>query len=299
MAIPNYYEKDNEDEPCCSNTDIHNDDGMRVCHNCGMVLGRSYVATEKRAYTADEVKNRKRTEPRWRNFGPRTIIGTNTPDAKGVSLQGKKQAMFNRLSKIQGSLVNSLERNFWEARPKINQLAQKLNIPDYILETAWKIYSEVAKQKLTMGRSIDAFVTASLYAAIRIHNFPRLLEEVVDIALLPLRSVHRSLGLVVRNVLPLLKLRYKPISPGPLVFRFGNDLNLSVQVQQKAANMLKTALKHGLKKMGKDPKGLAAAALYIAAKSTTERRTQTEISEIARVTEVTLRTRAKQIKLNI
>ena len=299
MAIPNYYEKDYEEEPCCSNPDLHNDDGMKVCHNCGMVLGRSFVATEKRAYTADEVKNRKRTEPRWRNFGPRTIIGTNTPDSKGVALQGKKQAMFNRLSKIQGSLVNSLERNFWEARPKINQLAQKLNIPDHILETAWKIYSEVAKQKLTMGRSIDAFVTASLYAAIRIHNFPRLLEEVVDVALLPLRSVHRSLGLVVRNVLPILKLRYRPISPGPLVFRFGNDLNISVTVQQKAADLLKTALKHGLKKMGKDPKGLAAAALYIAAKPTAERKTQTEISEIARVTEVTLRTRAKQIKMNI
>ncbi|MHA1561939.1 MAG: transcription initiation factor IIB, partial [Promethearchaeota archaeon] len=96
----------------------------------------------------------------------------------------------------------------------------------------------------------------------------------------------------------MLKLRYKPISPGPLVYRFGNDLDLSVQVQQKAADILKTALRHGLKKMGKDPKGLAAAALYIAAKPTTERKTQTEISEIARVTEVTLRTRAKQIKLN-
>ena len=51
--------------------------------------------------------------------------------------------------------------------------------------------------------------------------------------------------------------------------------------------------------MGKDPKGLAAAALHIAAKPTAERKTQTEISEIARVTEVTLRTRAKQIKMNI
>ena len=83
------------------------------------------------------------------------------------------------------------------------------------------------------------------------------------------------------------------------MFRFGNDLNISVTVQQKAADLLKTALKHGLKKMGKDPKGLAAAALYIAAKPTAERKTQTEISEIARVTEVTLRTRAKQIKMNI
>jgi len=91
-------------------------------------------------------------------------------------------------------------------------------------------------------------------------------------------------------------MRYKPISPEPLVYRFGNDLNLSINVQKKAADMLRDSLKRGLKKMGKDPKGLAAAALYIAAKASTERLTQTEIADAARITEVTLRTRAKQIK---
>ncbi len=44
------------------------------------------------------------------------------------------------------------------------------------------------------------------------------------------------------------------------------------------------------KKMGKDPKGLAATALYIAAKPTSERQTQAEIADAARITEVTLRT---------
>jgi transcription initiation factor TFIIB len=285
------------DEPCCASPAITvNDEGMRVCTNCGIVLGIAYVSTEKRAYTADEVKNRRRTEPRWRSYGPRTIIGLNSPDAKGQHLEGKRQALFNRLSKIQGSLVNSLERNYWEAKPKMNQLGTKLNIPDHIMETAWKIYAEVAKQKLTMGRSIDGFVTASIYAGIRIHDFPRLLEEIVDVAMMPLRSVHRSLGLVVRKVLPVLNMRYRPISPEPLVYRFGNDLNLSISVQKKASEMLRDSMKRGLKKMGKDPKGLAAAALYIAAKITSERLTQTEIADAAHITEVTLRTRAKQIK---
>ncbi|MHA1672550.1 MAG: transcription initiation factor IIB [Promethearchaeota archaeon] len=300
MAIPGYYEKEYFDDDCCSDPEIIiNTEGMRVCASCGLVLGRAYVSHEKRAYTADEVKNRRRTEPRWRNYGPRTIIGINSPDSKGQSLHGRRQAMFNRLSKIQGSLVNSLERNFWEARPKLNQLSKKLNIPEHIIEMAWKIYAEVAKQKLTMGRSIDSFVTASVYAAIRIHNFPRLLEEIVEVALLPLRSVHRSLGLIVRLVFPVLKMKYRPVSPEPLIFRFGNDLNLSVTVQRHASKMLRVALSHGLKRMGKDPKGLAAAALYIAAKPTSERKTQTEIADIAHVTEVTLRTRAKQIKANM
>ena len=289
-----------ENEKCCDNPHIISSaDGTKVCDNCGMVFGQDYIQQERRAYTADEVRNRWITEPRWRNYGPRTVIGIYNSDAKGHTLESKRQQLFNRLSKIQGSLINSIERNYWESRPKLASLGQKLHIPDHIMETAWKIYSEVAKMKLTMGRSIDAFVTASLYAAIRIHDFPRLLEEIVDVAMIPLRSVHRSLGLVVRSVLPVLKMRYKPIAPKPLVYRFGSELNLSMQTQQSGSELLRVAVKHGMKKMGKDPKGLAAAALYLSSKHHGERKTQTEIANTARITEVTLRTRAKQIKMYI
>ncbi len=58
-------------------------------------------------------------------------------------------------------------------------------------------------------------------------------------------------------------MRYKPIAPEPLVYRFGSELNLSMQTQQYGSELLRVAVKHGMKKMGKDPKGLAAAALYL------------------------------------
>jgi len=285
------------DEKCCEAPDIFiTVDGKIVCRHCGMCFGSQLVGSERRAYTAEEVRSRRRTEPVWRCFGPRTVISTIKTDSKGRQLPARKQALFARLSKIQGSLISSIERNYWEAKPKLQAVANKLGIPDYIIETSWKIYSEVARQKLTMGRSIQAFTCASLYAAIRIHNFPRLLEELTDSSANSIRSVHRSLGLIIRSVLPKLGLKYRPISPRPLVFRFGNELNLSIGVQQAAADLLKKATNKGLAKMGKDPKGLAAAALYMCAKRSKERRTQTEIAEISRVTEVTLRTRAKQIK---
>jgi transcription initiation factor TFIIB len=174
-----------------------------------------------------------------------------------------------------------------------------LNIPSFIEESAWSIYSQVARQKLTMGRSIEAFVTASLYAAIRIHNFPRLLEEIAEVALLPLRSVHRSLGLIVRIILPEMGMKYRPISPNPLIYRFGAELGLSITTQKHAFQMLKVASKQGLKRIGKDPKGIAAAVLYLAAKQKGERKTQTQIATVARITEVTLRTRAKQIRTKL
>jgi len=53
--------------------------------------------------------------------------------------------------------------------------------------------------------------------------------------------------------------------------------------------------------IGKDPKGMAAAAIYVASILTGSRRTQLEIARTARVTEVTVRNRYKEMveRLNI
>jgi transcription initiation factor TFIIB len=47
---------------------------------------------------------------------------------------------------------------------------------------------------------------------------------------------------------------------------------------------------------GKDPMGLAAAALYIACLQNNEKKTQKDIAEAAGVTEVTVRNRYKTLK---
>jgi len=204
--------------------------------------------------------------------------------------------MFSRLSKIQRSLINSLERNFWEAKPKLKLYASKLNIPEYISETAWRIYIEVAKNKLTMGRSIDGFIAASLYAAIRIHEFPKLLDDVSDASMVPSRTLFRSLGMIVRLILPVLGLDYHPISAEQLVFLFGNRLGLPEEIKIKAIKILQKTTKKGLSFIGKDPKGLAAAVLYLVARKTEFKKTQIEVAQAAKVTEVTLRSRVKDIK---
>ncbi len=296
--LKNRNSKDENFSPfeCCDNQNIESRDGNKVCLNCGMILERTFIGNERRAYTVEEIQNRRRTEPRWREFGPRTMLPTTRTDSKGKSIGPKERALFSRLSKIQNSLISSIERNLWEAKPKLKMLTSKLNIPYYIAETAWKIYMVVAKKKLTMGRSIDGFISGSLYAAIRVHEFPRLLDEICEALLTPRRTVHRSLAMIIRNVLPQLNLRYQPINAETLVFRFGNDLNLPMGVQQCAIKMLIKASKNGLQRTGKDPKGLAAACIYIAAKNAAIRRTQSRIAETAKITEVTLRSRAKQIK---
>ena len=288
-------EKLSEDK-CCQSPCIDIRGGNEVCLNCGMVLDRHLAEDERRAYNNEEKEKRKQTEPRWSNFGSRTIIPKEKIDYNGRSFNVEKKALFSRLSKIQNSLISSTERNFFEAKPRMKQLVSKLSIPKYIHETAWKIYAVAAKKKLTMGRSIDGFISASLYAAIRVHEFPKILEEISDGAMISRKLVVHSLGLILRYVLPELNLNYKPINPEQLIFKFSNELGLPLEIQKNALKLFSNSAKTEISQIGKDPKGLAASAIYLAAKKTKDRKTQTEIAEIAKITEVTLRTRIKEIK---
>ncbi|MFW9866926.1 MAG: transcription initiation factor IIB family protein [Candidatus Thorarchaeota archaeon] len=270
-----------------------------MCLNCGLVFEVHLVENERRAYSTEEIEKRRQAEPRWREFGSRTILSTNKMDYKGNYLNAEKKTLFSRLSKIQNSLISGIERNFWEARPKMKQLVSKLNIPEYIYEMAWKIYSLAAKKKLTMGRSIDNFIAASIYVAIRIHEFPKILEEISGEAMINRKGVVHALSLLIREVLPELNLTYKPITANQLLIKFGNELNLSMEIQNEALKLLNISSKRGLISTGKDPKGFAASALYLAAKSLGNKRTQTEIAETAKITEVTLRARIKDIRVRI
>ncbi|MGQ4871799.1 MAG: transcription initiation factor IIB, partial [Candidatus Thorarchaeota archaeon] len=62
----------------------------------------------------------------------------------------------------------------------------------------------------------------------------------------------------------------------------------------RTVEILKRSREKGLT-IGRDPLGLAAAAIYVASILLDERRTQREIAEVARVTEVTVRNRYKEI----
>jgi len=285
-----------EKNNCCILPQIKNIGGNWVCLNCGMTFGRKYVNNERRQYNKQEINERKQNEPRWREVGARTFITNVRHDAKGKYLSPNRKRLFIRLSKVQNSLISSIERNFWEANPRLKMLCTKLNIPSAIKETAWKIYKKCAEKKLTMGRSIIAFISASLYAAIRIHEFPKVMDEIAEGAIIPRRDVSSALSLVVREVLQELGLKYKPITPHQLIYKFGNELNLPMDIQKQAINILNVAISNGLPSCGKDPKGIAASTLYFASKSTPYKKTQSEISNIAKVTEVTLRSRGKDIE---
>jgi transcription initiation factor TFIIB len=284
------------DQACCDHpTLITNQEGLNVCSNCGVVHSQDIVDNGRRAYSADEIQARAINEPRWRPFGPRTLIGAPDHDTFGTRINVRSKRMFSRLSKIQNSLISSAERNYWEARPKQKKIIQQLYLPSHVVDTSWRIYQRIVELRLTLGRSISAFTAASIYCAARAHDCPVLIEEVAEAAQISMRMLHKTLGIVVQTVLPDLGFKLQVINPETLITKFGNILDTPMEVQSLAINILKYAHKRGLFSQGKDPRGLAAASLYMAAKKRGYRFTQQEISEAAHITMVTLRKRVKSL----
>ncbi len=286
--------------PACSCEDVFIDDtrGEVTCSNCGVVLSDRSIdqGPEWRAFTADEQNARQRVggPTDWSKFdqGLTTIIGRQNVDASGRKLTSTRRAQIHRLRKwqIRTKVHSSDKRNLAVAMTELHRISSQLSIPYSIRETSAVIYRKALRKRLTRGRTILGMIAASLYLACRVHQVPRPLEEVCD----QIHITRKELSLCVRLIIRYLNLKIPFSSPIDFIHRFGTELDLPGEAKKKAIDILTMAKEQRLT-IGKDPKGMAAAAIYVASILTGARRTQLEIARTARVTEVTVRNRYKEM----
>ena len=87
------------------------------------------------------------------------------------------------------------------------------------------------------------------------------------------------------------------VNPIQCIARISSKLDISEKTKRYAAKVLQIAREHE-ESAGKDPMGLAAAALYLSCVKNGEDRTQRDIAEASNVTEVTIRNRYKGLRLD-
>ncbi|MEX2682071.1 MAG: transcription initiation factor IIB [Candidatus Sigynarchaeota archaeon] len=286
--------------PECGSTAIHMDPsrGERICQACGLVVEEKSVDSgpEWRAFNSIEEKNRSRTgSPSTltvHDKGLSTMIDWRDRDAHGNKLDPAMRAKIYRIRKwqIRTRVHSSIDRNLAHAMSELDRLSSQLVIPRGVKEAAAMYYRKAIDKKLIRGRSIEAMVGASIYAACRSRKIPRTLDEIAKYS----RITKKELGRCYRLILRELAIKIPLASPVDFITRFGAELHVSGIAQRRAINILESAKKSGIT-IGKDPTGLAAAALYISTLKEGERRTQREIAEIAHVTEVTVRNRYKEL----
>jgi len=285
----------------CGGSNIVHDNasGEIICGNCGLVINDSVInkGPEWRAFTQTEKESRSRVgtplSVAVHDKGLTTMIGRVGRDAFGrkIPLKTKLQMLRLRKWQIRSRVHSSVDRNLSQAMAELDRLTDKLHIPRSIKEKAAVIYRRALDKGLVRGRSISAIAAASLYAACRTSQTPRTLRELAVHSTIEKKDIARCYRLLLRE----LKMRM-PIPAAQLrVPKIAAKVNVGERTQQAAVEILREAER--LKATaGKDPMGLAAAALYIACVQNDEKRTQKMIADAAEVTEVTIRNRYKGLK---
>ncbi len=279
-----------------------NSSGEFLCSACGFVVTERTQAAgpEWRAFTSEEHQERARTgmpsSLAMHDMGLATIIGLANKDASGKPLTASMKSAIGRLRTwdSRSQVHEPVDRNFRQAFSELDRLKDKLAIGDAVIEKAAYVYRKAMDKGLVRGRSISALTVASLYVACRGSETPRTLKELSYLSNLKKKDVSRCYRLLIRE----LDLKMPVLDPTKCVARIASKIGVGEKTKRKALEILERADEARIS-AGKDPMGMAAAALYLSCVSNGENITQKDVAEAAGVTEVTIRNRYKGVKISL
>jgi len=272
--------------------------GESVCADCGLVVEEDGIdrGPEWRAFDSKEKDQKSRvgapTTNTMHDKGLSTNIDWRDKDAYGNSLSSNQRQKMQRLRKWNERFRtrNSKERNLKQALGEIERMSSALGLPKEVRETASVIYRRALSEDLLPGRSIEGVATSALYAAARQMQTPRSIDEVANVSRIDAMEFKRTYRYIVRE----LGLEVAPADPASYVPRFASELDLPDEVERRARELLDNAQKDGVTS-GKSPVGLAAAAIYAASLLTNHKVTQSQVSDVTDVSEVTIRNRYQEL----
>ena len=264
--------------------------GDTLCKQCGLVMnerGLDLSHSGIRAYTKQEKDKKERTGCPISILMPDIGLSTIIDRSKIKNPDLRRAAKWN-------THMSWEKRNMLIAITELKRIGSNLNFPDRVKKAAVRLYKEVFKRKLLRGRSISGMVAACSYFVCKEEKVPITLQEILDEASINSNIVKKCYKILVRE----LNLKSPHIDPVSLIPRYCAELGLPIEVEKEAIIILRKFIQKS-SICGKDPKGLCAGSIYLVAKLKNRRVSQKEISQVIGVTEVTLRSRYKELLKSI
>ena len=280
-------------------TDTNN--GENFCGKCGFVITDKVEESgpEWRSFS-NEGENKSRTgvptSLAMHDMGLATVISPQNRDSTGKPLTAAMKSTIERLRTWdnRSQVHEPADRNFRQAFSELDRLKDKIVVGDSVIEKAAYIYRKAVEKGVVRGRSISALIASALYAACRDTETPRTLKDIGQASNIKRKDIARCYRLLLRE----LNLKMPVVDPVKCISRIASKAGLSEKTKRNATKILVNAEEKKIS-AGKDPMGLAAAALYVACVANGENKTQREVADAAGVTEVTIRNRYKGLKVSL
>ena len=255
--------------PDCNSISIVEDEQTHelICLNCGLVLEDNIL--DRNPYLTKS----KRKSAKLPIFSKAESFG--------------KEGKFVKNS----WLMTTREKNIKDGFNHIEDKCVSVGIPSFVSDEAKKLFKITVELNFTIGRNIENFVYASIYAACIINNIPKLITEIIGFENENKKNILRAYILMKRKF----NLRNLKISANDLVLRYATKLKLNNKTIMKTVEIIERVEDLGLMS-GKKIETILASCLYLASKLSNDYRTQRQITNATGVIEFTIRRRSKEIE---
>jgi transcription initiation factor TFIIB len=272
--------------------------GEIICGNCGRVSPDIAIESraERRTFASENNSRQRVGSPSslaFHDMGLSTIIGKVNKDSAGHNFDASMNYRMQRLRTWDArTRVHAPgNRSLIQAFSELERLKDKLGLSDAIVQKTAYIYRKAQEKQLARGRSLSSILAAATYIACREMGAARTLRDFTEITNVKRKALSRSYRLLVLK----LDIKVPSIDLMKCIVKIANKAKLGEKVQRMAMSIMNDLINKEIS-AGKDPMGLAATVLYLSCLRNDEARTQKEIAEAAGVTEVTMRTRFKDLK---
>ncbi len=272
--------------PECGGTIVTEGDET-LCANCGLIVSEDRIdhGPEWRSFSDDDTNRERTGAPLTRSRHDRGL-STEIGHGHTVRLTGRKRRQLARMRREhnRSKISSKAERNQVYGFTEIRRLVSAMELPRSVRESAAVLFESAQSADLLRGRSLEGFAAAAVYATCRTQSIARSIDEIVEIARADENELQAAYDALNRE----LGLPTGPIDPKEYIPRFASQLEATDAVETTALRLATTAKDNGLTN-GRDPTGVAAGCLYLAARSEGSELTQAAIADVADVSPVTLR----------
>ena len=253
--------------PECENDKIISEgDGIMSCGNCSLIFDSG---------------------PQWMKYKPSNDIN-QVNNTKTVA--NNTNTVMEWQKSVRTNI--SIGKNILLASEEVSRISELLKLNDKIIESSLEIFSSSSKKGIVRGRSTQKVAAASVFTACRLANLPVTLDEIANKCSLNRNELSKLHRLIKRK----LKLRINISGSITFLPKFIQILALPKNVENEAREII-NFVEESKYRQGISPIALLGASIYLACKRTKVRRSQLEIAKTLGTSEVTLRNRAKEIKV--
>lgn len=265
--------------------------GEIICSNCGSVLTDKVLESDHAYnYNFEDIGIKSRTggptSLAKHDRGLSTMISSTNKDASGRDIAVNMRNRINRWKtwnfRIQN--YNSTDKSLHSAFTHLAVMKDSLGLPESVIEKIAYLYRKIQEKKLVKGRTIKGVLAVAVYITCREMGIPRTLREIADITDLREKDVSR----IYRKVVLEFNFSIPRADPIKNVVKIANKCNISEKSKRYGIKLMEEIVKREIS-AGRGPMGLVGAVLYLACKKNNEDITQSKISQITGVTEVTIR----------